>query len=435
MGKEQVYAPAGPPVGTVEVHQRPAAPDRDPHVGVSPSGQPNDTSASQVQTPEDTVAPLEERPVPLSGGRAVWYEVMKTITFNPNRPWPKLNKEEQRILQEQRDEEQRRIQAKIDKENRVIRNAQRFIALRVLSDEKPSATVAFWGLKGDSATTTTCAISADVMSEVTCADVSAVDLNPASGTLGERLGKSNVEVGVNNTVTIRELLYIGPRIKNRKHFAHYARPTENGVFVVSADNIVDRTSHLNSDDAASILKIAEDNSSYPYIDTPNDITTPVSQEIASKAGVYVFTAFTGEPDSLRQLSKTMETLRRHGHQDKVDNGVVVISGIQEGENVDDYRRFLHIVNIDNKIVQRLAEFKGHFLGIPFDHAIKPAAKIQLKAIQQDTYYAYVDVNIAILELAPVPNPELPSLKELRNQLEEQKKGAKAPDQSAPVDAH
>lgn len=324
---------------------------------------------------------VENRPIPTMGWPAVWYGVCKS--FNKNAAIPQLSKKEFAILEQKKAEEQR---------NRNRADGIRI--LKTLSDDVKSLTVTFIGVKGAAATTTTTAHAASVAGDLTRSALVASDFNPASGTLASRLGKD-----YDQTTTLRELRGDIEGFKNFKDFIAKIRPTRYSVRPISANDIVSGSQHLTREDAEIMLNTIANNTEYHYIDTANDITDPVTLAAVEVSDVFVFTAYVGIHDSLRQLAIGMETLRQHGYEEKVNNSVVVISGVPEGEDPEIYRKYLNRVNIRDEVVQRY-NFDGPFLHIPYDEVIRRDTEVNLEALNHDTYQAYLELNIFIFEQSP-----------------------------------
>lgn len=282
-------------------------------------------------------------------------------------------------------------QLRLEQEARMRQKAAAIQRLNELTDLVPTLNVAFIGVKGGAATTTTMAHAASVMGDNTRTMLVASDFNPASGTGAARLGKDYDE-----TVTLRELLRDLDNLEVFRDFIRRIRPTRYSVRVVSANDITSSSDHLTGGDAKRMLNTISCNAEYHYIDTANDITDEVTLAAVETADVPVFTANVEVHDSLRQLGTGMETLRRHGFRDKVDNGVVIISNVPPGVALDEFRMYLNKVNIRNKIVQRY-DFFGQFLGIPYDPIIKRDTEVELEPLAWETFQAYLELDIAILE--------------------------------------
>src|SRR6185312_5333635 len=174
-----------------------------------------------------------------------------------------------------------------------------------------------------------------------------------------------------------------------------------GVRVISADSIIEKGKKIHGVDAKKILAVVNQNSEYHFVDTANDIIDTVTLAVIEDVDVLVFTANVAVHDSLRQLAISMGTLRQQGFADKVNHSVVVISNIPEGAELEDFWRYLNYHNISDVQTESLEHlFKGQFLGIPADPIIARDTEVDLEALAWDTYQAYLELDIAIFQMAP-----------------------------------
>lgn len=278
-------------------------------------------------------------------------------------------------------------------ERRELRRDRSRRELRVQGDSIPNLTVAYFGVKGASATTATTVHTASVLADETRGTVVVSDFNPAQGSSAVRLGREAHE-----TVTLRGLLAKLNELSSFGKFIGTLRPTPYGVRVVSADSIVDPTQHLNDEDVAKMLEAIRKNCEYHHIDTGSDVTTGVTLQVAKAAKVFIFTANVAVRDSLRLLAIGMETLRKHGFGEKVDHSVVVISNIPKGKKLDDYMHYVNVVDVDHNVTREIP-FMGAFVGVPHDPIIALDGEVDLEKLNWDTYQSYLDLNNAILEQA------------------------------------
>ena len=332
--------------------------------------------------------PMPDRPIPTMGMRAVWYRLL--CLMGKRHMVPRLSAKEASLLAE-REEAQRK---------ETVRTGS-IEYLRELTDMVPNLNFAFWNTKGASATTTTTVIATAVLAEYSRTTTVLIDGNPAAGTCAARYG-----LNYGDTVTTQQL---AQDIRDDEELAHRdfksqinkARPSKNGVRVVSADSIIDEHRRLNGKSASRVLELMGHNSEYLAVDTGNDIGDVVARAIANFADVFVFTANVGVPDSLRKLSTSMETLRNLGFEDKVNNSVVVISNLPAGKELEDYRMFLNEVSFEDKVTRSLDhKFDGQFLGVPHDEYVALDRIVDLEKLSWETLQAYITVVSSILQQSP-----------------------------------
>lgn len=348
-----------------------------------------------VKTPPE----IPDRPIPKLGWPAFQYKLM--LALNKPHRIPKLGRKEARLLSEaydaavEMDAEWTEARRKESVRTSSISN------LRGLTDQVPSLSFAFWNTKGASATTTTTVLTTAILAEYTRTMTVLVDGNPAAGTCAARLG-----LDYGDTVTTQQL---AQDIQEDEQLAHRdfksqinrARPSTNGVRVVSADSIIDEHRRLSGKGMSRVLELMGHNSEFLGIDTGNDIGDVVARAIAQSVDVFIFTANVGVPDSLRKLSTSMETLRNLGFSEKVNNSVVVISNLPPGSDLNDYRMYLNAVSFEDKVTRQLDhKFDGQFLGVPRDSYVALDRIVDLDMLSWDTHQAYITVASAILEQSP-----------------------------------
>jgi cellulose biosynthesis protein BcsQ len=267
--------------------------------------------------------------------------------------------------------------------------------LAELCDQMPRMTVCFVNSKGAGATTATQVYTVSVLHQVVDVIVGSADFNLASGNSAKRLGRT-----YENTITQKGLLSLTDNDLQPSEFLSHLRPSRYGVRVVSSDPIIDRDQTLSEADTGRALWALKEHCEYLYLDTMNKITDPVTLKVVEQADVIVFTANVAVQESLRQLATSMETLRRHGYEDKVNKSVVVISNIPRGKRLSEYRKFLNETNIEDRVDTQLDHlFVGQFLGVPHDPAIELDGEVDLEALAWETCQAYIELNIAIFTQA------------------------------------
>lgn len=352
--------------------------------GSAPQRPPRAVKQRKVKQPK----PMPDRPIPTMGWQAGWYRLL--CLFGKRHMVPRLSAAEAELLA-QRAEAERMESVR----------AESIEFLRELTDQVPNLNFAFWNTKGASATTTTTVISTAVLAEYSRTTTVLIDGNPAAGTCAARYG-----LNYGDTVTTQQL---AQDIRDDEELAHRdfksqinkARPSKNGVRVVSADSIIDEHRRLNGKSTSRVLELMGHNSEYLAVDTGNDIGDVVARAIAGFADVFVFTANVGVPDSLRKLSTSMETLRNLGFEDKVNNAVVVISNLPPGKELDDYRMFLNEVSFEDKVTRTLDhKFDGKFLGVPHDEYVALDRIVDLERLNWETLQAYITVVSSILQQSP-----------------------------------
>ncbi len=371
-----------------------------------PQSETGETSVEKVQV---RLQPMFGTPTPLLGQEAAQYERndRKQISdpHNPNYlRVPNLSKLEWQI----RDDEGRRLRDIADYNQHLQETeAARLQAIVDNSVAKmeaaallaPTGSVAFLNTKGDAGTTKTQVNCSIMLSDTLRPIVVSVDANPAHGTSAAEQGKD-----LGETITFQEIAEERMALSRiPKEFLRRARPNKYSVRVVGGKSTIEKNKRLNRSDWRDVLAIVQAYSDYDFVDTANDITGEETLEILEHMDLFVFTAWADEPNSLRQLGTSMQSLRQHGFEEKVDNAVVVITGIHPGVDVNSYRKFLHGVNMRDEVVEEYPEFRGPFLSVQHDAEIAKATEANKEAWQWQTAEDYRQVDIAILQgLAAAP---------------------------------
>jgi MinD-like ATPase involved in chromosome partitioning or flagellar assembly len=307
---------------------------------------------------------------------------------------PQLSKAEQRAIVA----EQERLDAQYEQEQIEYDRLNTNYTMHELCHKQRKLTVAFVQMKGGGATTTEVAWSVTALVDSTrIPGVVAADFNPASGTLADRL-----DCGPDKTLDLRGLVRRSAGMEQYDDFGEHIGFTVYGVQVVSATSVIKREEKLTGESAKTALRICKDNSRYLYVDTANDITTDVSLEVIESADVLVISANRGVADSLYQIALTMDTLREHGFNEKVDYSVVAISNMRDDDDLQEYRLYLNELYRKTKKIKRNFESLHHgpFVGIPHDPEIDHDQIVNMEAIRPNTYQALRELNQAIFQSAP-----------------------------------
>lgn len=365
-------------------------------LSAAPQHQVNSYQGKPVKAPRQ----IPDRPLPRMGWQKVWYMLM--CAFDKPHLIPKLGRKESAILSTAYDEAVAMNLALDEAKRRRAMRSGSIAYLRDLTNQVPNLNFAFWNTKGASATTTTTVIATAVLAEYSRTTTVLIDGNPAAGTCAARYG-----LNTGDTVTAQQLAQ--DICDDNEELAHRdfksqinrARPSANGVRVVSADSIMYEHRRLNGKSMGRVLELMGHNSEYLAVDTGNDIGDVVSRAVAGFADVFIFTANVGVPDSLRKLSTSMETLRNLGFEDKVKHSVVVISNIPPGKKLDDYRMFLNEVSFADEVTRTLEhKFDGQFVGIAHDEYIALDRIVDLDKLDWETLQSYITVACSILQQSP-----------------------------------
>lgn len=358
--------------------------------------EPNEKSSAPTNPQSDSgvlVIPEEERPIPTMGLPAIRHKVV--TQFRPDARPPEVSKKEKEFLKAEAEKEALRLKAEADEARRAQHYVDSVARLVHLATEVKRGTVAFFGMAGSAATTTTMITAATVMSELTRTILIGSDFNPANGTAAARLG-----MNYGDTLSIREFRQrlASGSLKDPADLTSLLRPTKHGVRVLSSNDVTLGSSQIEGTTIEEMLSIISRFAEFHYVDTANDTWTPSMRKILEKCDVCVFTANVKERKSLHTLGVTMEVARANGSQFKADNSVVVISNLPDGDDLMTYRKFINRVDLLREEVLTQYDFNGPFLGVQETPALAHNAVLSsLWNLDRDTIQSYIDINIAILE--------------------------------------
>jgi hypothetical protein len=339
-------------------------------------------------------------------------------------------------------------------------------AYRVHRRQVGTASSAYWNAKGSGGCTTTATNDATVMSLMTNITTTVFDANPASGTCAARLGFKS-----NGTLTAQGLSDQLSRLRTQNYVDFSPLAPRNGDFlrVIASHPLLEVEDDAGSlaasaqagshsftpvPDGASqpapngpttkpsdtsstkdpdplqdpqllvdMLKFAQDNDDALVVDTTNQVNSPAALAVVGQTDIGVYTAFVGERDSLRKLAETMAIHRQAGFAKKVENGVVCITGIKDGQSLDEFRKYLNLIDFDGSVVAEYTWFKGAFVGIRFDEVIARNEIVDWRAWDPRTRRDYCVLGLArfrqILLLRDEVLPEItnPTLLELLKTVE------------------
>jgi MinD-like ATPase involved in chromosome partitioning or flagellar assembly len=325
---------------------------------------------------------MPDRPIPTMGWKSVWYKLL--VLVGQKHRVPRVNR----------------------KEYMALVRAESIANLRDLTNQVPSLSFAFWNTKGGASKTPTAVHTAEVLVEYSRTLTVLVDGNQAAGTCAARYG-----LNYGDTVTTHGL---ARSIDDNEELAHrdfrsqisLARQSAKGVRVVSAESIVDDQRQLSGKGMARVLELMYHNSEYLGIDTGNNLVEALARSIGEFSEVFVFTANaqndgTRGNDTLRKLATSMETLRKLGFEDKVNNAVIVISNLPKGKDLNDYRVYLNEVSLNDEVTRQLEhKFDGQFVGVPHDAYVARDGIVDLEKLSWETLQAYITVVSAILQQSP-----------------------------------
>lgn len=265
-----------------------------------------------------------------------------------------------------------------------------------LTKVRQRAIVVFINSKGNGATTTSVVWTSTGLCVETGTEVTVFDANWASGTASQRLRLSRAE-----TVSERLLVdNLGVLSVNHGTFNEYVRSNTDRVRVVAAKSVMQGGGKLSDAEYVQVATLAFDNCDYLYVDTPNDIASEQLLALADIAHVLVFTANVGEQDSLRQLGTSMQALRNHGLEDKVNRSVVLISNLRPGESPNDFRKYQNEVDIENNVVSEFPGHEGPWVGVRHDRAMAEARQVVWADLNRETAQDIRLVNTAIQKRLP-----------------------------------
>jgi MinD-like ATPase involved in chromosome partitioning or flagellar assembly len=284
------------------------------------------------------------RPIPKQGWPAGLYLANRAVfslarTFTGNRqlktPIPKLSKAEQA----EQDEEQARMQAASLEKDEFRRLREEFEALgqeanRLVRVEKVELGLVVANEDGGVGKTFASNAFASELADMTRRSVVLIESRR-----GTAMGLATLGIPVEDTVTIRRLWGMMDEIADAKTFERVTSSNKYGVIGIAADMVIPEGDNFNGDNAGEVVELCGHMSRLVVMDTGNTPTDQINIGMCKYGNVGLFVARPANI-STQICHSTMNTFRKHGLAHLVDNGLLVVNNLPEGQNAEDWRKNL-----------------------------------------------------------------------------------------------
>ncbi|MEE1619730.1 MinD/ParA family ATP-binding protein [Brachybacterium sp. J153] len=297
-----------------------------------------------------------------------------------------LEKEREQRAREQADAEA----AAADEGRRAAREraaAEAFRQLRAIiqTNFQRTRTILVANPKGGARKTTTAALLAAVLGIFRGGYVAAWDANETMGTLGSR------SLTGTHTRTVVDLLEAAAQLDSIRvgDLDAYVRPQGDSHFdVLASDEDPTRQDMVDADGFATIHDILERFYRLIVVDTGNNIRASHFRAALDAADQLVIPV-AASYDSAEAAEKMMRSFRASGHDQLVDEAVVLIHDL-EPENGDPA-----YFDVARSIAERFEQQVTAVLPIPFDPALKDGGQIDYAQLTDKTQRAYQEAAGAV----------------------------------------
>lgn len=297
-----------------------------------------------------------------------------------------LEQEREQRAREQADAEA----AAADEGRRATREraaAEAFRQLRAIiqTNFQRTRTILVANPKGGARKTTTAALLAAVLGIFRGGYVAAWDANETMGTLGER------SLTGTHTRTVVDLLEAAAHLDSIRvgDLDAYVRPQGDSHFdVLASDEDPERQDIVDADGFATIHDILERFYRLIIVDTGNNIRASHFRAALDTADQLVIPVAAAD-DSANAAEKMMRSLRANGHDQLVDEAVVLIHDLEPQNNDPAY------FEVARSVAARFEHQVSAVLPVPYDSALKNGKQIDYAQLTDKTQRAYQEAAGAI----------------------------------------
>ena len=270
-------------------------------------------------------------------------------------------------------------QAEIDEEEDIRLYFDRLRgAIRGFSNTRTSFTVLH--PKGGIGKTPTICYVASVLGEISRRPIVLFEHHQMQGTAGDQLG-------LTGTVSLHSRkaaeLFAAGMLNDSGSFTGDLPITKHGVMVVTSEEVVEEGELYGEEVSATNIQFARKHAQFIANDTDNAIQIPATKGVLLNTDVIIFPTSTDEV-TLRMTRKLRENLTHWGYGDLVARSITVLSGIEPGDQLEDYREKLGLSETDV------------LLTVPFDTRIFKRMPIDLDETDFYVQIAYREIALAML---------------------------------------
>lgn len=268
---------------------------------------------------------------------------------------------------------------------RAAAEAFRQLRARIQTNFQRTRTILVANPKGGARKTTTAALLAAVLGIFRGGYVAAWDANETMGTLGSR------SLTGTHTRTVVDLLEAAAQLDSIRvgDLDAYVRPQGDSHFdVLASDEDPTRQDMVDAQGFATIHDILERFYRLIVVDTGNNIRASHFRAALDAADQLVIPV-AASYDSADAAEKMMRSFRASGHDQLVDEAVVLIHDL-EPENGDPA-----YFDVARSIAERFEQQVSAVLPIPFDPALKDGGQIDYAQLTDKTQHAYQEAAGAV----------------------------------------
>ena len=256
--------------------------------------------------------------------------------------------------------------------------ANRNALLRRIGRQLPGAhRIAITSIKGGVGKTTVTACLGLTLAEHRGDRVITLDANPDAGTLADRLtGETNI--------TVRQMIDKIDDIDSLTAMSRYTS-LAGRLQVLASDQDPAMSEAFNRDEYAKVTAVLSRFCNILLTDSGTGLVHSAMEGTLALADTLVVV---GAPtvDGASRASKTLDWLAAHGHQERVDNAVVVLSHDRSSPEVD-----------GAAVHEHFAKRCRSVHSIPLDPHLSAGGRIDLDSLREPTRHAFLEVAASIAD--------------------------------------
>ena len=251
-------------------------------------------------------------------------------------------------------------------------------AIRGFSNTRTSFTVLH--PKGGIGKTPTICYVASTLGEISRRPIVLFEHHQMQGTAGDQLGLAGT-VSLHSRQAAE--MFEAGQLNDSGSFTGNLSITKHGVMVVTSEDVVEEGELYGEEVSATNIQYARKHAQFIANDTDNAIQIPATRGVLRNTDVIIFPTSVDEV-TLRMTRKLRENLIHWGYKDLVNRSITVLSGIEQGDKLEDYREKLGLSETDL------------LLAVPFDMRIFKRMPVDLDETDLYVQIAYREISLAML---------------------------------------
>jgi len=247
--------------------------------------------------------------------------------------------------------------------------------------------IAVLSLKGGVGKTTITATLGATFASLRGDRVIAVDANPDRGTLGHK-------VPLQTPDTVRDLLRDADSIARYSDVRSHTSQGPSRLEVLASDADPAASEAFSGEDYTRVLDVLERYYSLVLTDCGTGLMNSATSAVLDSADTLIVVS-SGSVDGARSASATLDWLDAHGHEQLVQNCVVVINAVRPRSRKVDLQ----------KVVDHFSRRTRAVRLVPFDPHLEEGAEIDLHRLRPQTREALIELAAVVADGFPAPGAD------------------------------